>query len=138
MSAVIRSVEYFYIMIEDKPGEAYRMLTQLASEAVNLLAFNIIPTGPSTAQIVIYPENVDTMNQMLAGKGSRMYGPNRAFLITGDDELGALLEIHEKLTAAEINVVTSSGISDSTGRYGYVLHVRPEDYDRAAGLLHAE
>jgi hypothetical protein len=67
-----------------------------------------------------------------------MYGPNRAFLITGDDELGALLEIHEKLTAAEINVVTSSGISDSTGRYGYVLHVRPEDYDRAAGLLHAE
>jgi hypothetical protein len=56
-------------------------------------------------------------------------------LVQGDDELGALAGIHEKLYEANVNVYASSGVSDGKGSYGYVIYVRPEEYERAAKTL---
>jgi hypothetical protein len=56
-------------------------------------------------------------------------------LIQGDDELGALTEVHEKLYQASINIYSSTGVTDSKGNYGYLIYVRPEDHDRAANAL---
>ena len=42
-----RRVDYFYTTLKDQPGEAYRLLAQLASSDVNLLAFGAIPVGPA-------------------------------------------------------------------------------------------
>lgn len=135
MPAIIRRVQYFHTMIEDKPGEAYRFLSNLASEEVNLLAFNAVPTGPTHTQLTIYPESVDKLARMAEKSGCVLVGPHRAFLINGDDELGALVEIHQKLCNAGINVVTSGGVTDGRGGYGYLLHVRPEHYEEVANLL---
>ena len=135
MSATIRGVNYYYVMIDDKPGEANRLLAQLASEEVNLLAFNVIPTGPAHTQVIIFPERVERLARMAEKAGYTMTGPHSAILINGDDELGALVDIHRKLYDAHINVVTSSGVTDGKGGYGYVLHVRPEDYEDARRVL---
>lgn len=135
MAAKIRSVQYFYVMIEDKPGEAYRMLSRLASEEVNLLAFSAVPTGPSHTQLILYPESVESLARFAEKSGLTLCGPSQAFLITGDDELGALVEIHQKLFDADINIVTSNGVTDGEGRYGYLLHVRPENYREVSRLL---
>ncbi|MBU1495091.1 MAG: hypothetical protein KJ956_14135, partial [Actinobacteria bacterium] len=64
-------------------------------------------------------------------------GPHRALLIQGDDELGALVEIHRRLFDAGINVASSSGITDGCKGYGYVVYLRREDIDRALSLLEA-
>ena len=135
MTAMIRKVQYFYAMIEDKPGQAYQLLSDLASEEVNLLAFSAVPTGPAHTQLIVYPESPEKLARMAEKTGLVLTGPYQAFLISGDDELGALVEIHQKLSDAHINVVTSSGVTDGKGCYGYILHVRHEDLDEVERLL---
>jgi hypothetical protein len=62
-------------------------------------------------------------------------GPHPALLVQGDDELGALARIHAKIFEANVNVYASSGVADGRGSFGYVVYVRPEEYERAAKAL---
>ena len=62
-------------------------------------------------------------------------GPHPALLLQGDDELGALVEVHEKLYRANVNIYAAMGVSDGSGQYGYVIYVREEDCKRAAKAL---
>jgi len=55
--------------------------------------------------------------------------------VQGDDELGALAKVHERIYRANVNVYASSGVSDGYGKYGHLIYVRPEDYERAAKAL---
>ncbi|MDZ7623028.1 MAG: hypothetical protein U5J96_01085 [Ignavibacteriaceae bacterium] len=59
----------------------------------------------------------------------------RLYLVQGDDELGALADIHQVLYEANVNVYASNGVTDSRGCFGYLLYVRPEEYERAAAAL---
>ena len=45
-----------------------------------------------------------------------LVGPHRAFLVQGDDHLGALAEIHRRLFEGNINVYASSGVTESAPR----------------------
>jgi len=135
MSAKIQRIKYFHAMIEDRPGETFSILSKLRSQEVNLLAFNAVPTSATHCQLTLYPENADSLVRMAEKSGFPLYGPHNAFLITGDDRLGALVEIHRMLCDSDINVVTSSGISDGKGGFGYILHVRENDFERVADLL---
>jgi hypothetical protein len=67
--------------------------------------------------------------------GLVLTGPQYAFLIQGDDRLGALVEVHEKLNAANINVFASNGVTDGRGAFGYVIYLRPQDFDEAVRVL---
>jgi hypothetical protein len=137
MAVNVRRVRYFHVAVKDEPGAAYRILTQLASAEVNLLAFNAMPTGPENTQLTLFPENADKLVAMADRMGLVMVGPHRAFLVHGDDRLGALAELHGALYDARINVYASSGVSDGMGHYGYVLYVRGQDYEAAAHALGA-
>jgi hypothetical protein len=64
-----------------------------------------------------------------------LLGPKKAFLIQGEDEIGALYDFHLKLSNAGINIRASSGVVDGTGRFGYVLWVDEADYDEASEVL---
>jgi hypothetical protein len=108
MAHKIRRVEYFNATVKDEPGQGYKLLSQLSEMGFNLLAFTA---------------------------GLPLIGPFPAFLVQGDDELGAFAEIHAQLYRASVNVYASSGVTDGHGSYGYVLYVRPEEYDRAARAL---
>jgi hypothetical protein len=46
-----------------------------------------------------------------------------------------LADIHRRLYEAGVNVYASSGVADGRGSYGYVIYVRPEDFERAAQSL---
>ncbi len=135
MAVSVRPVEYFYAIVEDKPGEAYRFLSDLAQHSINLLAFNAIPLGMEKTEVVVFPEDVGLLAKAAERLGISLRGPHRAFLIQGDDELGALVELHRKLTDAAVNVMSSSGVTDGRGGYGYVVYVKNEDFDRAGAAL---
>jgi hypothetical protein len=132
MSFTIRRVDYFYTTIQDQPGEAYNLLSQLAGLGINLLAFSGVPLGPMHTQLTLFPEDTLKMKNAANKAGLALDGPHPALLVQGDDELGALAGIHEKLYEANVNVYASSGVSDGKGSYGYVIYVRPEEYERAA------
>ena len=67
--------------------------------------------------------------------GLHLSEPQHAFLVQGDDRLGALVGIHERLYEAGVNVYGSNGVTDGRGGFGYVLYVRPSDFEAAAAAL---
>jgi hypothetical protein len=135
MAAKIRRATYFHATVKDEPGEAYRLLALLAASNVNLLAFNAIPMGHDHTQLMLFPEHVELLARVAPEKGIILSGPHPAFLIRGDDDLGALVEIHERLAGARINVYASCGVTADCGRYGYLLYVNPQEFENAAIVL---
>lgn len=135
MSYTIRRVDYFYANVKDQPGEAYRVLNSLADLGVNMLAFAAVPTGPDHTQLTIFPDDSLDLQNVAKKAGLQLIGPYQAFLVQGKDELGALADVHQQLYNARINVYASNGVSAAQGTYGYLIYVRPDDYERAAAAL---
>ena len=107
----------------------------LAEEGVNLLAFTAIPYGQGTTQLALFPDDSGKLSHEAKFAGLSLEGPHHAFLIHGDDELGALAEVHQKLFDADINVYASSGIADGQGSYCAIIYVKEEDCKRASETL---
>ncbi len=135
MARIIRQVEYFYTTVRDRPGEAYGLLSRLSAAGVNLLAFNAVPAGLEQVQLVLFPEDAELLSEVARQRSLELLGPHHALLIQGDDELGALAEIHRRLADLGINVSASSGLADGRGGYGYVIYVRAEDIAQTAQAL---
>jgi hypothetical protein len=135
MACNISKVEYFNTTIIDRPGEAYKFLSQLALLRINLLAFTAIPVSPTDTQLTIYPENPKFMKNEAARAGLYLEGPNPALLVQCDDRLGALADIHLRIYEADVNVESASGVTDGRGAFGYVIHVKKEDFEKAADAL---
>jgi hypothetical protein len=137
MANTIRRAEYFNTTVVDQPGESYRVLSALQSLGVDLQAFTAVPVGPDRTQLTLFPADPSKMAAEAGKARMTLDGPHSALFLQGDDELGALVEVHEKLYHAEINVYASMGVSDGAGKYGYVIYVRQEDCERAAKVLGA-
>jgi hypothetical protein len=135
MAFKIRRVDYFYTTVKDQPGEGYRLLSQLADQGVNLFALTAVPIGPLHTQLTLFPEDTRLLAAAAEKAGLPLDGPHPALLVQGDDKLGALAGIHERLYEENVNVYASSGVTDGRGSYGYVLYVRPEEYETAAKAL---
>ena len=135
MSTEVRRVDYFHTTVRDQPGEAYRLLDDLAGLQVNLLAFTAVPVGPSQTQLTLFPEDSAKLANEAEKSGLTLDGPHPALLVQGDDELGALSRIHEQLYEANVNVYAANGVTDGRGHFGYLIWVRPEHYELAAGTL---
>jgi hypothetical protein len=135
MPATIRRVDYFYTVVDDKPGESYQLLSHLASAEVNLLAFNGIPLGMEKTQLVVFPEDSSRLHTAAAREGLQLQGPHHAFLIHGDDQLFSLIDFHKRLYDAGLNVVCATGVTDGRGGWGYIIYVRNEDFEKAAEVL---
>ena len=135
MAYQIRRVDYFKATVKDQPGEAYKLLSLLADLGINLVAINLIPIGPLCTQMTLFPEDSHRLVKAAAGAKLDLAGPQRALLIQGEDVLGSLADIHSRLASANVNVFAASGVSDGKGHYCYILHVRPDEYERAAQTL---
>jgi len=135
MACSISKVEYFRTTIKDRPGEAYKFLSQLALLRINLLAFSATPIGPTVTQLTFFPENPKFMKNEASRAGLHMEGPNPALLVQCDDRLGALADIHLRIYEADVNVKSAGGVTDGKGAFGYVIHVESEDFDKAAAAL---
>jgi hypothetical protein len=137
MADTIRRVEYFYVQVPNKPGEGARLLGVLKEAGINLLAFSGFPQG-QRSQLDFVPTDPPAFRQAAKKAGWKLTGPKRAFLVQGDDRVGVMAEVHEKLTGAKINVTAVDAVCAGAGRYGAILWVEPRDFNRAASVLGAE
>ncbi len=135
MAFQTRRVDYFYTTVRDEPGEAYKLLHTLAELGISLVAFTAVPVGPMRAQLTLFPADTAQLKTAAGRAGMQLDGPYPAFLVQGDDELGALAGVHAQLYETNVNVYASTGIADNRGSYGYLIYVRPEDAERAAAAL---
>jgi hypothetical protein len=135
MNATVQAVSYFYATVPNEPHDASRLLSRLAEAGVNLLAFAAIPLGPEHTQLVLFPDDPQGLMQISLNVGFTLTGPQRAFLVQGDDRLGAIADIYGKLSEIGVSVYASTGVTDGRGGFGYILYVRPESFGRAEEAL---
>jgi hypothetical protein len=135
MSQTIRRVDYFYTTVQDQPGRAHDLLTQLARLGVNLFALTAVPMGPDATQMALFPQDSNALKSAAERAGLRLDGPHRALLVQGDDELGGLASVFGRLADADVNVYASYAVADGKGHYGDIIYVRPEHYERAVKAL---
>ena len=131
----VRTVEYFYTRVEGELTKPYEMLARLASEEINLLAFSAVPFGPNRVELTIFPDRAGQLTVLAKKLGWTLTGPYHACLIQGDDHLGALAEIQKTLIDAGVNIYASSGVTDGSGHFGYVIYLKEGDHVAAARVL---
>lgn len=132
-----KKLQYFYVKTPNRAGQGARVLAALREAGVNLLAFSGFPTRGGRAQLDFVPENPAAFRRVAKKAGWRVTGPKRCFVIQGDDRVGAVAAILDKLAAAKINVTATDAVVAGKGRYGVLLWVKPKDVNRAAKVLRA-
>jgi hypothetical protein len=137
MADTVRSVEYYYVTVPDEPGEGQRVLSALKDSGVNLLAFLGFPLGGGRSQIDLVPEDAESLRQAAEQASITLSEAKRAFLIQGDDRVGAVADTTAKLAEANVNLTAAAAAGAGSGRYGMIVWVAPADYERAAAALGA-
>jgi hypothetical protein len=137
MADAVRGVEYYYVTVPDSPGEGQRILSALKESGVNLLAFLGFPLGGGQSQIDLVPEDAQSLREAAARAGVTLSEAKRAFLIQGDDRVGAVADTTAKLADANINLTAAAATGAGSGRFGMILWVAGADYERAAEALGA-
>jgi hypothetical protein len=135
MAETVRTADYFYVMVPDKPGEGARVLGELRSAGVNLVAYSGFPSGRG-AQLDVVPTDPAAFQAVAKQKKWKVKGPKRAFLIEGDDRVGACADVLGRLAAAKINVTAMDALA-GRGRYAAILWVKPRDVKKTASVLGA-
>jgi hypothetical protein len=135
MAYSARRVDYFYATATGEPGEAFQILAHLADLGVNFVALTLVPVGPDTVQLTMFPAEPQRLQNVAKSAGLVINGPHPAVLVQGQDEIGALAQIHRHLRNAGVDVFASSAIADGKGFYGCVLYLRTEHADKAERAL---
>jgi hypothetical protein len=134
MADMIRKVTYYYTTAPDKAGEGARVLGVLRNAGINLLAVHGFPSARKT-QLDFVAADATAVAAAAKNAKIKLSKPKTAFLIDGDDRIGALASTLAKLGAAKINVTAVTGVTAGMGRYGAILWVKQRDVPKAAAAL---
>jgi len=136
MADRIRKADYFSMQVSNRVGEAMRLLKGLRDNGVNLLAFTGFPNGRK-AQVDLIPENTAALRRAATKMKLSLGKKKTVFLLQGDDRVGALANMLEKLAAARISMTAMDAACAGKGRYGAMFWVKPKDVARAARAIGA-
>ncbi len=135
MAEILQRIEYYYTVIPNQAGEGAKVFDTLKAAGVNLIAHTGFPTSWGRAQLDFVPSDKDAFLAAAKKAGIKMVGPKIAFLIQGEDRLGAVADVLGKLKQAQINVTAMQAVANGEGRYGAILWVKPGDISKAAQAL---
>jgi len=137
MADVVKRIKYYYTVVPDRAGAGAKALNALKAARVNLLAFSGFPCGDGRAQLDFVPSNQRAFRAAARKAGIRLVGPKMAFLIQGQDRVGSIAGIANKLAEARINVTAVDAVAAGRRRYGAILWVKSRNVGRAAEILGA-
>jgi predicted amino acid-binding ACT domain protein len=135
MAESIRRVEYYYVTVTDKPGSGAAVLDTLREAGVNLLAYLGFPAGRGKSQIDLVPEDPVVFKSAAQKAGLKLSRAKRAFLVDGEDRIGAVADLTRRLAEAKVNVTAACAAGTGGGRYGMILWVPSASYVKAAKVL---
>jgi hypothetical protein len=111
-------------------------LAQLKEAGVDLSAYLGFPAGRGRqSQIDLVPQDAGALRRTAEKAGLALTGPKPAFLIQGDDRVGAVADVTRRLSDARINITAAAAAWAGGGRYGMILWVAQSDYETAARAL---
>ncbi len=134
MADAIRRAEYYYVTVNDQPGEALRILSKLKEAGVNLLNFTAFPVAGGKSQLDIIPENGEGLMKAARSAGVTLSPKKQCFYVSGKDRVGAVAEIFKKLADARVNAHAANATC-AAGNFGMILWVKPDQMSAAAKAL---
>jgi hypothetical protein len=137
MSNTLRKVDYFYVTVPNRAGQGAKIMAALAADGVNLLAFSGFPSG-GKAQLDLMPEDPVKLRKAAKKLGLKLSVRKTGFLCHGDDRVGAMTRVLDKLAGAKINVVAVDAVTSGKGRFGAIFWVKQKSVAKAAKLLGAK
>lgn len=137
MADSIRRMDYFYVMVNDKPGAASRIVEALAADGVSMHAFSGFPQGKKKSQIVFVPEDSKAFKRSAKKLGLKVSKTRTGFLLQGEDRVGALSRVLSKLADKKINMTAIDAVAAGSGRYGAILWVKQKNVKKATKALGA-
>jgi hypothetical protein len=135
MANIVRRIEYYYTVVPNQAGAGAKVFNALKTGGVNLIALNGFPTSTRRAQLNFVPSNRDAFLTAVQKARIKLVGPKVAFLIQGEDRVGAVASVLSKLGQAQINVTAMQAIATGAGRYGAILWVKPRNVGKTAQAL---
>jgi hypothetical protein len=135
MAVTTHRIDYYYAIVDDLPGEGYRILAGLQDRDISLVAFTAFPLSDGRSQLDMVPSDGEKFRKAVNALAVSVTGPRKAFLIQGDDKVGVLANIHRKLADSDINAYAANGVCDGRGGFGYILWVKKEQFEDAATAL---
>src|SRR5208282_6779005 len=102
MSDRVRKVDYFYVKVPNSSGQAAKVLSGLAAQGVNLLAFSGFPSG-GKGQLDLVPEDAARLRRAAKKLKLKLSKKKSGFLLQGADRVGAMTKTLDALAAANIN-----------------------------------
>jgi len=136
MANTLRKVDYYYVMLPNRAGQGAKIMAALAAEGVNLLAFSGFPSS-GKAQLDLVPEDGAKLRKAARKLGLKLSVRKSGFLCHGDDRVGAMTTILNKLAAAKVNVTAVDAVTGGKGRFGAIFWVKPNAVAKAARVLGA-
>ena len=112
-----------------------KIANALKAARVNLIACIGFPTTTGRAELDLVPSNRRAFLTATRQAGIKLEGPDVAFLIQGEDRVGAVADILTRLGQARISVVAMKSVAAGRRRYGAILWVKPRYVARAAEIL---
>ena len=137
MAHRVRKVNYFSLTVPNRAGQAEQILREVRSEGINMHAFTGFPLKAGKTQIDLVTDESSKLRRVANNNDWRISKVKKAFLVTGNDEIGAVHKVLKKLADSRINVIAADAVSAGKGRYGMILWVNPKSYSRAARALNA-
>jgi hypothetical protein len=137
MADVVKRIEYYYTVVPDRAGAGAKVLNALKAGRVNLLAFTGFPCGAGRTQLDFVPSNQRRFRAAVRKAGIKLVGPKTAFLIQGQDRVGAIADIANKLAEVPINITAVDAVAAGRRRYGAILWVKSRNVGQAAKILGA-
>lgn len=132
----IRRADYFSMDIPNKLGEGARLLGALRDAGVNLLAFTGFPAG-RRAQVDFIPAETASFRAAARKLGMKIGPRKTVFLVEGDDRVGAIAELCDRIAATGVNLTAMDAVSAGNGRYAAMFWVDPRDVNKTAKALGA-
>jgi len=134
---MIRKVVYFSMQVSNRPGVGANMLDMIAKGRQNMLAFTGFP-NKGGAQVDFVPSRPAEFARGAKKAGAKLSKRKTAFLLQGQDRVGALVRVLDTLAKAKINMVAMDAVTAGAGRFGAIFWVKPKDVGRASRLLRAK
>lgn len=132
----VRKASYYSMKVPQRPGSGAQLLGELKKAKVNLLAFTGFPASGG-AQVDFIPKDNAKFTQAARKAKLKLSARKTVFLAQGNDKVGALTSILNRLAKAKINLVSLQAVTAGSGRFGAMFWVKGKDVARASRVLKA-